>query len=67
MTTKEKLILMEEIKRKNDAAWSKYAKQSRPGWTWDMDVRHHRFDREGFAVTLTICFPLLLALIVIMA
>lgn len=67
MTTKEKLILMDEIKRKNDAAWSKYAHQPRQRWTWDTVERRDRFDLEGFAITLMICFPLLLALIVFMA
>lgn len=66
MTTREKLILMQDIHRKNDISWSKYAHQPRR-WTWDTPERHHRFDREGFAVTLTICFPLLLVLIVFMA
>ena len=69
MTTKERLILMEDIKRKNDAAWSKYAKQSRPGWTWDMDVKRQfrPFDSIGAQCILTICVPALLILLVMMA
>lgn len=69
MTTKERLVLMEEIKRKNDAAWQKYAKQSRPGWTWDMDVRRQfrPFDSIGAQCMLAICVPVLLVLVVLMA
>lgn len=66
MTIREKLILMQDIKRKNDISWSKYASQPRQRWTWDVDERR-RFDTVGFAVTLTICFPLLLVLVVILA
>lgn len=67
MTTKERLALMEEIKRKNDAAWSKYAHQPRQRWTWDMDVRCKPIDNTGFTITLMVCFPVLLVLIVLMA
>ena len=69
MTTKERLALMEEIKRKNDAAWMKYTKQSRPGWTWQMDVRKpfRPFDSFGGFFVLTVCVPVLLVLLVKMA
>ena len=69
MTTKERLALMEEIKRKNDAAWSKYTKQSRPGWKWDMDVRKpfRPFDSFGGMCLLMICVPGLLVLFLMMA
>jgi hypothetical protein len=69
MTTKEKLILMQDIKRKNDIAWSKYAKQSRPGWTWDMDVKKpfRPFGSFGGMCILTICVPVLLVLLLKMA
>ena len=69
MTTKERLALMEEIKRKNDTAWSKYAKQSRPGWTWDMDVRKpfRPFDSFGSQCLLAVCVSGMLALFVLMA
>ena len=69
MTTKERLALMDEIKRKNDAAWSKYTKQSRPGWTWQMDVRKpfRPFDSFGEQCILAICVPVLLVLLVMMA
>ena len=69
MTTKEKLILMQDIKRKNDIAWGKYAKQSRPGWTWDMDVRKpfRPFDSFGSQCLLAVCVAGMLALFVLMA
>ena len=69
MTTKERLALMEEIKRKNDAAWQKYAKQSRPGWTWQMDVRKpfRPFDSCGEQCIIMICVPVLLVLFLMMA
>ena len=69
MTAKERLALMEEIKRKNDAAWSKYTKQSRPGWTWDMDVKRQfrPFDSIGTQIVLAVCIPLLLVLFVLLA
>lgn len=66
MTTKERLDLMEDIKRKNDAAWSKYAHQPCQRWTWEMDERRKPFDNTGFAITLTVCFPVLLVLFVIL-
>jgi hypothetical protein len=64
MTTKERLALMEEIKRKNDAAWKKYAKQSRPGWTWDMNVKRQFRPSDSFGAkcVLAVCLPALLAL-----
>ena len=69
MTTKERLALMEEIKRKNDAAWSKYTKQSRPGWTWGQPTCQHfrPFDSFGAKCILTVCGALLLVLFVMMA
>lgn len=69
MTTKERLAMMEEIKRKNDAAWQKYAKQSRPCWTWEMDVRKpfRPFDSFGAQCILAVCVPVMLVLVVLMA
>ncbi len=69
MTMKEKLILMQDIKRKNDIAWSKYAKQSRPCWTWEADVRKpfRPFDGFGGLCILLFCVPVLLVLFVKMA
>ena len=69
MTTKEKLLLIQDIKCKNDIAWGKYAKQSRPGWTWQMDVRKpfRPFDSFGAQCMLAICVPVLLVLVVLMA
>lgn len=69
MTTKERLALMEEIKRKNDAAWSKYAKQPRRYWTWDVDVKKPFNPFEGFGglCVLIVCIPALLVLLVMMA
>lgn len=69
MTMKERLALMEEIKRKNDAVWSKYTKQSRPGWTWEMDVKQQfrPFDSFGGFCVLMVCLPVLLVLLVMMA
>ncbi len=69
MTTKERLILMDDIKRKNDIAWSKYAKQPRRYWTWDADVRKpfNPFGNIGGMCLLMICVPALLALFVMMA
>ena len=68
MTTKEKLILMQDIKRKNDIAWSRYAKQSRPGWTWEADVRKpfRPFDGFGGFCVLMVCVPALLVLFLMM-
>lgn len=69
MTTKERLILMDDIKRKNDIAWSKYAKQPRQSWSWDADVRKpfNPFDGIGGMCLLMVCVPALLALFVMMA
>ena len=69
MTTKERLALMEEIKRKNDVAWQKYAKQSRPGWTWEADVKRQfrPFDSIGAQCILAACVPVLLVLFLMMA
>lgn len=69
MTMKERLILMEDIKRKNDIAWSKYAKTSRPCWTWEADVRKpfQPFDSIGGFCVLFVCIPALLVLFVLMA
>ena len=69
MNTKERLALMDEIKRKNDAAWQKYTKQSRPGWTWQADVKKpfRPFDSFGSQLVLMFCVPVLLVLFVMMA
>lgn len=64
MTTREKLILMQDIKRKNDITWSRYAAQSRPGWTWEQPTRQkvRPFEGIGSQCILSICVPLLLVL-----
>ena len=69
MTMKERLILMQDIKRKNDIAWGKYAKQQRCCWTWDMDVRKpfRPFDSFGGFCVLFFCIPALLVLFVMLA
>ena len=69
MTMKEKLILMQDIKRKNDAAWGKYANQPRRYWTWDVDVKKpfNPFDGFGGFCILLVCIPALLVLFVMMA
>lgn len=69
MTIKEKLILMDDIKRKNDIAWSKYAQQAPRRWTWDMDVRKpfRPFDGFGGFFVLMVCIPMMLVLLVKMA
>lgn len=69
MTTKEKLILMQDIKRKNDIAWSKYANQPRRYWTWDVDVKKpfNPFDNIGTQCILAVCIPVLLVLFLMMA
>ena len=69
MTMKEKLILMQDIKRKNDIAWGKYAKQPRQYWTWEVDVRKPFNPFEGFGgfCILMVCVPALLVLLVMMA
>lgn len=69
MTTREKLILMQDIKRKNDISWSRYAKQPRQHWTWEADVKKpfRPFDSvPGFCI-LFVCIPALLVLFVMMA
>lgn len=68
MTPKERLILMDDIKRKNDIAWSKYAKQPRRYWTWEADVRKpfRPFDSIGGQCLLAVCVPVLLVLFVLM-
>jgi hypothetical protein len=69
MTTKEKLILMDDIKRKNDIAWSKYANHPRQYWTWQADVKKpfRPFDGFGGFCILVVCVPLMLVLLVKMA
>lgn len=69
MTTKERLILMDDIKRKNDITWSKYAKQPRQRWTWEADVRKpfNPFADFGTQCILAVCVPLLLVLFLMMA
>lgn len=69
MTTKEKLILMDDIKRKNDISWSKYANQPRRYWTWDADVKKpfRPFDSFGSKLLLAMCISALLVLFVMMA
>jgi len=69
MTTKEHLTLMDDIKRKNDIAWSKYANQPRRYWTWEADVKKsfHPFDGVAGFCVLMVCFPVLLVLFLMMA
>ena len=69
MTIKERLILMEDIKNKNDVAWSKYAKQHRMYWTWAADVKKpfNPFNGIGAKCMLVICGTLMLVMFVKMA
>ena len=69
MTTREKLILMDDIKRKNDISWSRYASQPRQYWTWEADVKKpfRPFDGVGGLCWVLFCFPVLLVLFVLMA
>lgn len=69
MTTREKLILMDDIKRKNDISWSRYANHPRQHWTWKADVRKpfDPFDGIGGKCVLAICVPVLLVLFVMIA
>lgn len=69
MTTREKLILMDDIKRKNDTTWSKYANQPRRYWTWEADVKKpfRPFDSIGAKCVLAICVPVMLVLFLMMA
>ena len=69
MTTSEKLILMDDIKRKNDISWSRYANQPRQRWTWQADVKKpfNPFDSIGGKCVLAVCVPVLLVLFVMMA
>lgn len=69
MTIREKLILMDDIRRKNDISWSRYANQPRRYWTWQADVRKpfQPFDSIGSQIILALCISGLLALFVIMA
>lgn len=69
MTTREKLTLMDDIKRKNDTTWSRYAHTPRRYWTWEADVKKpfRPFDSIGSKLLLAMCIPALLVLFVIMA
>ena len=69
MTTREKLILMQDIKRKNDISWSRYAHQPRRYWTWEADVKKPFRPFEGLTgfCVLFVCIPALLVLFVMMA
>lgn len=69
MTTREKLILMDDIKRKNDITWSKYAKQPRRYWEWSADVKKpfNPFEGIGSQVLLGLCLSGMLVLFVMMA
>lgn len=69
MTTREKLILMDDIRRKNDISWSRYAKQPRQYWTWEADVKKpfRPFDGFGAQCVLALCVSGLLVLFVMMA
>lgn len=69
MTTKDRLALMDEISRKNDAAWSRYAVQARPGWTWKPVPRQkaHTLHTLCDVCILVFCIPAMLALLIVMA
>jgi len=69
MTTREKLILMQDIKRKNDISWSRYAQTPRRYWTWQADVKRpfNPFAGFGAQCVLAVCVPLMLVLFVLMA
>lgn len=69
MTTREKLILMDDIRRKNDISWSRYAKQPRQYWTWEADIKKpfNPFGSIGAQCVLFFCIPALLVLFVMMA
>lgn len=69
MTIREMLILMDDIRRKNDTTWSRYANQPRRYWTWQADVKKpfRPFDGVGAQILLAVCVSGLLALFVMMA
>lgn len=69
MTTKARLALMDEITQKNNAAWRKYATQTRPGWTWNEVPRkaYRPFDTLGEKIVLALCVPVMLTLLIVMA
>ena len=69
MTIKERLTLMDDIKRKNDTTWSRYAHQPRRYWTWEADVKKpfRPFDGFGAQCVLALCVSGLLVLFVMMA
>ena len=69
MTTREKLILMDDIRRKNDISWSRYADYPRQRWTWQADVKKplNPFDSFGLKCVCIACFPVLLVLFLLMA
>ena len=69
MTIKDRLALMDEITQKNNAAWRKYAEQSRPGWTWNEVPRksYRPFDTLGEKIVLALCVPVMLTLLIVMA
>ena len=69
MTTREKLILMDDIRRKNDTTWSRYANYPRQRGTWQADVKKpfRPFDSIGSQCLLAVCVPVLLVLFVMIA
>lgn len=69
MTTREKLILMDDIRRKNDTTWSRYANHPRQRWTWAADVKKpfRPFDSFGSQLVLMFCVPVLLVLFAMIA
>lgn len=69
MTIREKLTLMDDIRRKNDTTWSRYANQPRRYWTWQADVKKPFRPFEGLTgfCVLFVCVPALLVLFVMMA
>ena len=69
MTTKDRLILMEEIKRKNDLAWRKYSTPARPRWTWDAipQPTYNPFTSTPAKVILVSCLTLALVSLLVLA
>ena len=69
MTTRERLIIMQDIKRKNDISWSRYAQQPRQHTTMKANAKKPFTpfsSTSGFCVLL-LCIPALLVLFLMMA
>lgn len=69
MTIREKLLLMDDIRNKNNSSWGKYAQTPRRYWTWEADVKKpfNPFAGFGAQCVLAICVPLMLVLFLMMA